>query len=372
MTAIGLSTAIPPEQSSRDPEFKIGSKLVGKGHPTYFIADIGANHDGDMDRALDLIGLCAEAGADAAKFQNFKAETIVSESGFEALGSRIGHQASWDESVLDVYRKAALPESWTSTLQEACTRAGIDYLTTPYDLDLIPLLAPYVVAWKIGSGDITWNGLIEAVSSYGKPVLLATGASDMGDVRRAVSVAAHHSREIVLMQCNTNYTGDAANFDHLALNVLKTYEQAFPGCVLGLSDHTPGHTSVLGAVTLGARVIEKHFTDDRSRKGPDHGFALDPSGWADMVQRTRELERALGPSVKQVMPNEYETSVVQRRALRAKSHLKAGTVLGPEHLVALRPCPSDGVAPYRVNELIGRVLASDICVGDLVTTGHLR
>src|ERR1051325_8485314 len=137
-------------------EFNIGRHQVGLDLPTYFIADIAANHDGSLDRAKELIHLCARAGANAAKFQNFRAETIVSDYGFRALGGQLSHQSKWTKSVFDVYREAALPIEWTAELARACAAAGIDYFTAPYDLALLPKLAPYVCAWKVGSGDVTW------------------------------------------------------------------------------------------------------------------------------------------------------------------------------------------------------------------------
>ena len=346
--------------------FRIGKHTVGLDHPTYFIADVAANHDGDLDRAVALIHLAAEAGANAAKFQNFKAETIVSDHGFRSLGGKASHQASWSESVFEVYQKASLPLEWTEKLRAACDDTGIEYLTAPYDLDLIGELSPAVCAWKVGSGDITWLDAIERMAADGKPVLIATGAADMDDVRRAMEAARRHTDEIVLMQCNTNYTGSRDNFRFIELNVLRTFASEFPDAVLGLSDHTPGHATVLGAVTLGARVIEKHFTDDRTRKGPDHNFSMEPTSWRDMVERTRELEMALGEGDKRVMENEQETVVLQRRAVRAARALRKGDTVGADDLTVLRPCPSDALPPYRVDEVVGRELAADVAEGECV------
>jgi len=345
--------------------FRLGRRVVGGDEPTYFIADIAANHDGDLDRALHLIGVAAAAGADAAKFQNFRAETIVSDVGFRALG-RVSHQAGWSKDVVEVYRDATVPEDWTSALHRACDAAGIDYLTAPYDLDLIAGLDRHVCAWKVGSGDITWHDEIRRLAATGKPILLATGASTWEDVRGAMAVLQASTADIVLMQCNTNYTGDPDNFRHIALRVLDTYRSEYPTVVLGLSDHTPGHATVLGAVALGARVVEKHLTDDRSRPGPDHPFSMLPGEWSDMVARTRELEAALGDSEKRVMDNERETVVVQRRALRAARDLPAGTRLAAADLRALRPCPADGVPPYEAPTLVGRRTRRAIPAGECV------
>jgi len=350
---------------------RIGRKEVGGDNPTYFIADIAANHDGDIERAKLLVHLCAEAGADAAKFQNFRASTIVSDYGFRSLGGQESHQSAWKKSVFDMYKDAALPIEWTETLKRTCDEAGIDYFTAPYDLDLLEALSPHVCAWKLGSGDITWHEEIERLAADGKPLLIATGASDMEEVRAAMAVAARHTADIVLMQCNTNYTASLENFRHIALNVLKTYAREFPDVVLGLSDHTPGHATVLGAVAMGARCVEKHFTDDIAREGPDHKFSMDPATWRDMVERTRELEAALGTTEKRVMDNERETVVLQRRAVRAARPIKQGETIGHDDLTVLRPCPADALPPYRIAELIGRAAAKDIEAGDCVRPADL-
>jgi sialic acid synthase SpsE len=351
---------------------RIGRHTIGPDYPAYFVADIAANHDGDLERAKDLIYLCAEAGANAAKFQNFKASTIASDYGFRQMGNQIAHQAAWKKSVFDVYKDAALPMEWTEILKATCDSAGIDYLTAPYDIDMVQLLSQHVCAWKVGSGDITWHEHIANMARDGKPLLIATGASEMEDVRLAMSVALRHTNQIVLMQCNTNYTASIENFHYIALNVLKTYEREFPNVVLGLSDHTTGHTTVLGAVALGARAIEKHFTDDTRRDGPDHKFSMDPKSWRTMVDATRELEAALGSHEKHIMANELETVVVQRRALRARRLIVAGTLVSKHDLIPLRPCPADSLPPYQEGDLIGRRATRDIEEGDCIRPGDVR
>lgn len=343
---------------------KLGKKSVGLEHPTYFVADISANHDGDLERAKLLIRLCADAGADAAKFQNFRAPKIVSDRGFKDLGSQLSHQSKWKKSVFEVYQKASLPWEWTPELLSECEACGIEYFSAPYDLEAVDMLDPYVNLFKIGSGDITWPEMLRKVASKHKPVLLATGASEMEEVERAVRMILEINPDLVLMQCNTNYTASLENFRHIHLRVLASYAAAFPGVVLGLSDHTPGHATVLGSVALGARVIEKHFTDDNRREGPDHPFSMTPSSWKDMVDRTRELERALGSSRKCVAENEQQTIVVQRRCLRATEHLKAGTVLRENMLEALRPAPKDAVMPFDLGRVIGRKLIRDLSQGE--------
>lgn len=347
--------------------FRIGDRGIGLDRPTYFIADISANHDGDLERAKMLIHLAAEAGADAAKFQNFQAPKIVSDHGFRSLGAQLSHQSKWSKPVYQVYQEASLPWEWTATLKAECDKANIHYFSTPYDFGAVDMLDPFVPAFKIGSGDITWLEMLRKVAEKDKPVLVAAGASDIGDVQRAIHAIRPINDQICLMQCNTNYTGSIENFKHIHLNVLKTFASMYPEVVLGLSDHTPGHATVLGAIALGARVIEKHFTDDPQRMGPDHGFSMTPTTWRDMVDRSRELEYALGAADKFIAANEQETVVVQRRCLRAARNLSAGTVISREDIDVLRPAPAHAVLPYELDKIIGMRLTEDMTAGEALT-----
>jgi len=206
--------------------------------------------------------------------------------------------------------------------------------------------------------------IIQYIANKGKPVILATGASNLGDVQRAVDAALKINPDLVLMQCNTNYTASLENFNHIHLNVLKTYAMLYPDVVLGLSDHTSGHATVLGAVTLGAKAVEKHFTDDTSRAGPDHPFSMDPEIWKDMVDRVRELERALGSANKHIAENESHTMVVQQRCLRAGRDIKVGDVFTREMIDVLRPAPVDAIRPYEIEDVIGLKSLFDIPRGE--------
>jgi sialic acid synthase SpsE len=345
-------------------EIAIGNRTIGGDHPTYFIADISANHDGDLKRAKMLIRLAAEAGADAAKFQNFRASKIVSDFGFRAMGGQISHQSTWQQSVFEVYQGASIPFEWTPELKAACDEVGIHYFSSPYDFEAVDMLDSLVPAHKVGSGDITWLEILRHIASKGKPVFLATGASTIGDVQRAVHTILSVNSRLCLMQCNTNYTASLENFGHIHLNVLKTYAAMFPDVVLGLSDHTPGHATALGAVALGARAIEKHFTDDNARLGPDHPFSMTPESWRDMVGRTRELEKALGSADKTVAGNEVDTVVVQRRCLRAARDIGAGETIEREMIEVLRPATPGAILPYEIESVIGSRVRIDVPAGE--------
>src|SRR3989454_1000615 len=246
---------------------------------------------------------------------------------------------------------------WVGDGEPTDFNAGIAYFSAPYDLEAVDMLNPHVPCFKIGSGDITWLEILEKVARTGKPVILSTGASDFADVKRAVETILAINPALVLLQCNTNYTGNIENFKHIHLRVLTEYARSFPQVVLGLSDHTPGLAAPLGAVALGARVIEKHFTDDNTRTGPDHAFSMMPGGW-------RELEDALGSAEKRVAENEADTVIIQRRCLRAARPLTKGTVLRREDIDVLRPAPSDGIFPYELGRVLGRRVKIDVAQGD--------
>ena len=330
---------------------KIGNKEILKRGKPFFIADIAANHDGDLERAYKLIELAKEAGADVAKFQNFNAKTIVSKKGFETLGKQLSHQANWKKSVYEVYEDASINPNWTELLKKKCDEVGIEYMTSPYDYASVDLVDPYVNAYKIGSGDITWTEILRYILSKKKPVLLATGASSMEDVDRAMDIL-KASQDIVLMQCNTNYKDSTENFKYINLNVLKKYEEKYPNVILGLSDHTKGFSTVLGAIALGAVVIEKHFTDDNDREGPDHKFAMNPKTWREIVDALLELYYSLGDGNKRIEKNEEDTAMVQRRGIYVTKSLKAGHILTKEDLIALRP--------YEIDLLLGKKLIKNI------------
>jgi len=352
-------------------KIKLGRKIVDD-NSLYFIADIGANHNGSLEKAIELIHLAKKSGADAAKFQNFQANKIVSKSGFEKMQGKFSHQSKWKKSVFEVYEDASISTDWTGILKKTCNEVGIDYFTSPYDVESVDLVDPYVDLYKIGSGDISWLDIIGYIIGKKKPVLIATGASNEEDVKRVMDFALAKTKDLVLMQCNTNYTGAKENFNYCNLNVLKQFAKDYPNVTLGLSDHTPGHATTLGAITLGARVIEKHFTDDNNQEGPDHAFAMNPQSWRDMVDRSYELLGALGDGVKIVETNEVQSQIVQRRCLRVVTNLKKGHVLTNEDFMALRPISEGGFHPYEQSSLVGKVLLEDIDAGEHLTKKTLK
>ena len=343
----------------------IGKNKISEKSKTYFIADIAANHDGSLSRAKKLIRLAAKAGANAVKFQHFNANTIVSDYGFKKFG-KISHQSKWKKSVFQIYDEASLNINWTKTLSDEAKKYNVDFMTAPYDLNYVDKVFKYIKAYKIGSGDVNWREIINKISQKKKPIIVATGASNLNEVKSTINLIYKKNKKIILMQCNTNYTSNEENFKHINLNVLKTFKKIFKDkIILGLSDHTQGHSTVLGAVTIGARVIEKHFTDSNNRKGPDHYFSLNPITWAEMVKETRRLEKALGTGKKIVEKNEKKTNFIQRRGSYAIREIKKNETIKINDIIFLRPYFKGSISPFTNKKTFGKS-KKDIIKGQFV------
>jgi len=335
-------------------EIQLGNIKVGNHLRPYFIADLAANHDGELSRAKELIWIAKDAGAHCAKFQHFEADKIVNDVEFQKINTLKTHQSGWKASVSEIYDQYHFRREWTEEIVKECDKAHIEFSTSPYDYEAVDLVDKFLNFYKIGSGDISWIDFIKYVSSKNKPVLIATGAANLEDVKRAVDSV--DRKNLILMQCNTNYTIESDKHKFVNLKVIESYKDLFPDVVLGLSDHTLGHSSVLGAIPLGARVFEKHFTDDNDREGPDHKFALNPKKWREMVDLSEEVFETLGDGIKKVEENEQNAFVVQRRSIVCNKDLKEGAIIKLEDLNFLRPCPKNSFHPYEVEVVVGQKL----------------
>lgn len=344
-------------------KIKIKDRWVGKGYPTYVIAEIGSNFDGSIDRAKMLIDLAKECGADAAKFQCFSADKIVSKEGFENM--KTGFQEKWKKSVYEVYQGAEFPRDWHQELNDHARKIGIDFLSSPYDFEAVDILEKLgVPVFKIGSGDITWLEIIDYIAQKGKPIILGTGSSTIEEIEEAVNVIRKAgNNDIVLLQCVTNYP---SHFESANIKAMRAIGEMFDVPV-GYSDHTPGMIVPLGAVSLGGCIIEKHFTDDKTRNGPDHPFAMDGKDFKEMVDGIRNLEKALGSSAKDVYEEESTTIVLQRRCLRASRDLPKGSRVTEDTIEVLRPAPNGSLAPKYRDIILGQSLQEDIKKGEPFT-----
>lgn len=339
-------------------EIKIGNKIIGDTHPTYFIAEIGANFDGSIEKAKHLIDAAKKAGADCAKFQTFSTPRIVSEGGFSHMQLK-GVHGSWGRTVSEVFKDAEFPVAWHKEIADYCKVVGIDFSTSPYFKEAVDLCVDLDVPFiKIGSGDITWLEMLDYIARKGKPVMLATGDATMSEIDEAVrTIEATGNKDLVLMQCITNYP---SKIESANVNVLKTYQSAFD-VLTGYSDHAPGHVVALASVVIGGRVIEKHFTLNKTDKGPDHPHSMEPQEFRFMVDSIREVERAMGSTRKEVVAEEGETVYVQRRCLYAKHDLKKGHIMTSEDIDILRPAL--GIPPKFKPMIIGKECKEDIVKG---------
>ena len=339
---------------------QVADKLIGPGQPVFVIAEAGVNHNGDLKLARALIDVAVEAGADAVKFQTFRADRLVTP---DAPKAEYQWQTTGDaESQFEMLKRLELSVDAHRELQSYCNERGILFLSTPFDEEAVDLLDELgVPAFKISSGDLTNSPLLEHVASKGKPVILSTGMSELSELIEAVSILNTAGCESpVLLHCVSNYPAQPAEVN---LRAMQTMRSAFDVPV-GFSDHTEGIDVALAAVALGACVIEKHFTMDRTLPGPDHPASLEPAELRELVRSIRRVESALGSGRKIPAAGEIETAKVARRSLVAARDIPAGATLEREMVVMRRP--GTGMSPAMLNTLLDRKATRDLAAGTLL------
>jgi len=326
---------------------KVGKRWIGISYSCYVIAEIGSNFDGSLAKAKKLVKLAKNSGADAAKFQTFVTEKIISPKGFDRKST---FQRRWKKSVWEIYKKAEFPASWHKELSLYCKKIGVDFLSTPYYLDAVKLLVKLnVPAIKIGSGEITNLEFLKYVGKTNKPIFLATGASNMNEVRNAIkAIKSTGNKKIILMQTITQYPSP---IEESNLKVLETFKRKF-ALNVGNSDHSLGVAVVLGSIALGACVIEKHFSDNPKLSGPDHPHSMSPKEFKEMVQQIRLVEKAMGNGIKKVELCEKETRIIQRRGIWTTKKILKGEKFTNENIQPLRPVLGIDVSKYK--SLIGK------------------
>lgn len=341
----------------------------------YFIAEIGANHDQSFDRLVRLVTLAKSAGADAIKLQHLTAKNLGSKRGFDEVVAQFGNQISQHDAFkihpVDAYQRAEIDKEWTRAIASLCKDLEIDFLSSPYSLSDLEHIAPYVDAIKLGSGELTNIELIQATRDLGLPVILSTGASNLNEVCNAVELFASNFRQLVLMQCNSDYSGATTALRHINLKVLSQYRLMWPHVDLGISDHTRAEEVISLAIGLGALVVERHFTDDTSRAGADHKIAMEPDAWSRMIQSARRSVEILGTGNKRVEPNESRSRITQRRALRAARDIEVGELLSRVDLSVLRPAPPTAIQADFLGSVVGTALAIPIKKDEILTWNHV-
>lgn len=329
---------------------------------TLIIAEAGVNHNGDLHLAEQLIVAAADAGADAVKFQTFVADRLVTVTATKADYQKQTTAAS--ESQHAMIRRLELTRPMHERLLAYSQERGIQFLSTPFDLPSINLLAELgLPRFKIPSGEITNLPYLRHIGSFGKPIILSTGMATLGEIETALEVletAGTGRDQITVLHCNTEYPTPMADVN---LRAMLTIRDAF-GVAVGYSDHTPGIEIPIAAVALGATVIEKHLTLDRTLPGPDHQASLEPDEFAAMVRAIRNIEHALGGGRKRPSPSEAKNKPIARKSLVAVVAIRAGEVLTPENVAVKRP--GTGLSPMRWDKVMGRVATRDFGVDELI------
>lgn len=325
-------------------------RWIGSGEPCFVIAEIGSNHNHDMDMAKQLITTAADAGVDAVKFQTFRAKSHYSKNapGFAYLSN---------PNTFDLIKSLELNREWHLPLKQFAESLGLVFLSSPCDQEAITeLTALGVDSFKVASFDLSDLELIRQMARTGRPVILSTGLANWMDIQRAVDTCRQENNDkIILLQCTSLYPAPAYLSNLRAMHVMR---DAF-GVLTGYSDHTDGDHVCLAAVALGACVIEKHITLDKSLPGPDHPFAMEPSPLREMISRLREVESSLGDGAK-TGPRREEREMFDkgRRSLHAKVHIPKGTRITSEMLTTKRP--GLGIEPHFSEIVLGRVARTEI------------
>ncbi len=344
---------------------EIAGREVGPGHPCFIIAEAGVNHNGSLETAKCLVDVAVEAGADAVKFQTFKAKEVVSPQAPKAAYQKSTTAPA--ESQLEMLRRVELPYEAFRELKGYCDRCGIMFMSTPFDEDSVDFLDSIRVSvFKVPSGEVINHPFLKYVAQKGKPLIMSTGMSYLSEVDEAVrKVWGTGNEQLVLLHCVSNYPADPADANLRAMQTMATAFQVPIGC----SDHTLGTEVALAAVALGACVVEKHFTLDRNLPGPDHQASLEPDELAALVRGIRTVESALGHGRKEPAASEADTAAVARRSLVAARDIPAGTVL-TEKLIAIKR-PGTGLPPTMLGCILGGRTRVDIAAGTIIDLGML-
>lgn len=329
----------------------------------FVIAEIGSNHNGSLDEAYRLIDAAAAAGASAAKFQSYSADTLYSTKAPRLTEMKDFGGDDGQITPHELISRLQMPREWHARLAGRCVERGIEFMSTPFDLEAVDQLDPFVKRHKIASFDLTYKQLIQKVATCGKPVVLSTGHAFLGEVEAAISwvVEVDPTVPITLLHCVSQYP---TRFVDVNLRAMTTLAGAF-GLPVGLSDHTLGIEVAVAAVALGACVLEKHFTGDHRQPGPDHSFALEPPALADLVRCAGHVRDALGDGMKLPTKSEDENRLLARRSLHTAADLDQGHELRPVDIAVLRP--GTGLAPALLDLVVGRRLRAGLSAGTPIT-----
>lgn len=328
--------------------------VVGKGYPCYIIAEIGSNHNKNLDKAKELIDVAKEAGCNAVKFQSYTADGIYSI--YTPRISEMEGRSKEGETPYELIKRIEMPVEWHPVLKAYCDQVGITFCSTPFDEKMVEVLESVAVPfYKVGSYEITHYPMLRKIAQIGKPMILSTGNSGLEDIERAVNLMEKEGlHDYALLHCVSQYP---AKYEDINLKCLLTLETAF-NCIVGFSDHTTDCLSSVAAVSMGAAIIEKHITLNKKDAGPDHPFSLEPKELQAFVQAVRATELLLGSSVKRVRESEEENHRIGRRSIIAAEDIKIGDTITLEKIVIKRPAL--GLHPRFIDVVVGKKAKKDI------------
>lgn len=335
---------------------RLNDRVVGGNSPTFVIAEIGANHNGDLNLARELVHAAAETGADAVKFQLYSSEELLADR--QRIITWGPPERPTREPIGELFDRLSLPRDAYAGLFDEARELGLIAFATPFSVDGARFLSELgVPAFKVASSDVAYLDFLRTLANMGKPILLSVGKSTLGEMDRAVTeiLRVQQTPQLAVLHCVASYP---APLDQLNLRFIQTLNLLFPECVIGFSDHSIGNVAAIAAVTLGARIIEKHFTLARDMDGPDHWFSADVAEMTALVRDIRALEAALGSSRKEITPSEQEERKVSTRSLVLREPLLAGTILREEHLKVVRP--GWGIHPHDKAKVVGLRVAQDL------------
>ena len=344
-------------------EFKIGNKFVGENHPVYIIAEAGCNHDGKLEQGFRLIEEAAKNGADAIKFQTFKAGKLVTKTAEQWW---LPEEQRQGKKQIDLYKtQDTFGFNEYKTLSDYCNKFGITFLSTPFydeSLDLLERLN--VPAYKISSTDLTNLPFLEYIAKKQKPIILSAGASFLGEIAESIeTIRGIGNERISLLHCIVEYP---APMNHANLNFIKTLKKAFPDYIIGFSDHTLGYVADIVAVSFGAKIIEKHFTIDKTIRGaPDHITSVDPKELSDLVKEVRAAESSFGSYEREILEYEKSAREFGRRKLVANSNIPKDTVIEGYMITAKRNV--EGLYPKHLKDVLGKKAKVDLNEDDSIT-----
>lgn len=346
---------------------KLGNKIISNESPTFIVAEVGANHNGDLELAKKSIDAAVECGVDAVKFQTYTSEELISNKKSIVVYGKEGQEVS--ETLEEMFDKVTLKREFHQEIYEYANSKDLVCFSTPFSLDGVKFLEELEnPIYKIASSDVNYVDMLEEIGKTGKPVMLSCGKSTIGDLDLAVDLLRENgTKDLCLLHCLANYPSKMENMN---LNVIKTLKQMYPDTIVGFSDHSFGITAALGAVCLGAKIVEKHFTIDKTLNGPDHWFSMDPVEMKSLVTEIRNLESAFGSSRKHIGDSEINDKYWATRSLIIKKPLPAGSILKKEDLDMLRP--GYGISPFDRDKIIGMKLTKDMKKDEVLEWTHLK